>query len=141
MRDSSICGPRGALADGDDEAAQPLAVHVLLPRHLLGLRQHALDRAEVDEHGARVRALLDDPADDVALAARELAEHVLVLDVAQPLEDDLPRRRGGDPAEPLGVSSYSRSVPSSCSRGPRRHVPGLAVQLDPGARLAPSVRW
>ena len=48
---------------------------------------------------ARVRALLDDAGDDVALAAAELAEHRVVRDVAQPLVDDLLGGEGRDAAE------------------------------------------
>ena len=47
-RDSPICGPRRPLRTLSDVATQPLAVLVPLARHLLGLRQQALDRAEVD---------------------------------------------------------------------------------------------
>ena len=48
-----------------------------------------LDRAEVDRDVPRVGALLDDARDDVALAPLEVAEDRVVLDVAQPLDDDL----------------------------------------------------
>ena len=101
MRDSPICGPAGAPFDADDVAAQPVAVPVALAGYLLGQRQHALDGAEVDEHGARVGALLDDARDDIALTALEVAEDLLVLEVAQSLDDDLPRRGGGHPTEPV----------------------------------------
>ena len=97
-------GDRGsldALAHRDHVAAQPRAVGVVLAGHLLGRRQHRLDRAEVDVDHARVAALLHDAGDDVALAAEELAQHVLVLGVAQPLQDGLPSRGRGDPAEAL----------------------------------------
>ncbi len=53
-------------------------MRVLLAGHLLLGRQDRLDGAEVDVHHARVRALLDDARDDVALAAAELAEHRVV---------------------------------------------------------------
>ena len=48
---------------------------------------------------ARVGALLDDAGDDVALAALELAENVVVGDVAQALVDDLLGGERGDAAE------------------------------------------
>ena len=58
---------------------------VALARHLLGVRQHALDVAEVDEDRA-VRpdpgVVLDQPADQVALAAGVLAVRRLLGDVA-----------------------------------------------------------
>ena len=47
-------------------------------------------------------ALLDDAGDDVALAARVLAEGHVVLGVPQPLQDDLLGGGGGDPAEAGG---------------------------------------
>ena len=53
-------------------------------------------------HHARVRALLHDAGDDVALLAAELAEHRVVGDVAQTLADDLLRGERGDAAEVLG---------------------------------------
>ena len=69
------------------------------------------------------------PRDDVALAAGELAEGVLVLGVAQPLQDDLPRGRGRDPAEALrGV------VPLAGDRAVRRRSPGPARATTPVLR-------
>ena len=99
VRDRPICGPLGPRRTRHDEAAQPLAVDVALARHLLGERQDALDRAEVDGDVPRVGALLDDARDDVALAALEVAHDRVVLEVAQPLDDDLAGGRGGDAAE------------------------------------------
>ena len=72
---------------------------VLLPRHLLGQWQRPLNLSEVDHHITRIAALLDDPGDDVALAAMEVAHDRLILDVAQSLHDDLARRRRRDPPE------------------------------------------
>jgi N utilization substance protein A len=58
-------------------------VRVVLARHLLLGRQDRLDGAEVDVDHARIRALLDDAGDDIALAAAELAEHLVVAGVIQ----------------------------------------------------------
>ena len=119
-RQADLRAPRPAL-DAHHEAAQPLAVDVLLPRHLLGQRQDALDRAEVDQHVARVAALLDDAGDDVALAAAEVAHDLLVLEVAQPLDDDLARGRGRDPAEPRrGVVELGPGLAALALRGDGR---------------------
>ena len=92
----------GALGDRGDVDAQAGAVGVLLAGDLLLGRQDRLDRAEVDVHHARVRALLHDAGDDVALLAAELAEHGVVGDVAQTLADDLLRGERGDAAEVVG---------------------------------------
>ncbi len=66
------------------------------------VRQHRLGPAHRDQHGARVPALLDDPGEELALGALERAEHLLVLDVPQPLDDHLARGRRRDPTEALG---------------------------------------
>ena len=74
-------------------------MRVVLARHLLLGRQDRLDAAEVDVDHPRVRTLLDHAGDDVALAAAELAEHLVVADVAQPLVDDLLGGERRDAAE------------------------------------------
>ena len=71
----------------------------VLAGHLLLHRQDGLQLADVDQHVLRVLALLDHTGDDVALAARVLAERRVVLGVAQPLQDDLLGGGRGDPAE------------------------------------------
>jgi hypothetical protein len=48
---------------------------------------------------SRIRALLDDASDDVALATLELTEYVLVGNVAQALVDDLFGRESRDATE------------------------------------------
>ena len=70
-----------------------------LARNLLFGRQDRLDGAEIDVNHARVRALLHDASDDVALFAAELPQHRVVGDVAQALADDLLRSESGDAAE------------------------------------------
>src|SRR5262249_56704107 len=91
-----------ALANVQDKAPQPLAVHVTLAGNLLGGWQDRLDLAQINENGPRILPLLDHARDDVALAARVLAEGQLVLGVPQPLQDDLPGGGRGDPAETGG---------------------------------------
>ena len=74
------------------------------------------------------------PGDDVALAAGELAEDLLVLEVAQPLDDDLARGRGRDPAETLrGVVELGagHALLVQLVR-PHHDVAALGVELDPG---------
>ena len=69
-----------------------------LARHLFRLRQHRLDLADVDEYESALRGLrvgLDDAGDNVALPAGVLAERLVVLGVAQPLQDHLPRGHRG----------------------------------------------
>ena len=107
-------------------------MRVLLAGHLLLGRQDRLDRAEVDVDHARVRALLDDAGDDVALLALELAEHGVVRDVAQALADDLLRGEGGDAAEVVGrgillADDRALFVVDGMQHG---DVAGLAVELD-----------
>ncbi len=80
------------------------------------------------------------PPSELALLAAEGAEHLVVLGVAQPLDDDLARGRGGDPAEALrgvvvlrsGVGRDAVLVDRGRVGRPHRHVPGLAVHLDAG---------
>ncbi len=75
---------------------------VALLRHLLGLRQQRLDAlTQLDQRVARV-GLLHDPGDQLADAVLVLVEHHVPLGLADPLEDHLLRRLGGDPAEVVG---------------------------------------
>ncbi len=129
--------PAHALAHADHHALDPRAVLVALPRHPLGRRQPRLDPAEVDQHVVGVAALLDDPGDDVALLAGELAELLLVLGVAQPLQDHLARGGRGDPAEAgRGVVPLADRL-ALVVELLRVHddVAALAVQRDPGVLL------
>jgi hypothetical protein len=93
------------LVYGEDVALQPQPVCIDLAGHLLGGRQRRLDLAEVDAHAAadltlaRRSGLLYDARDDVALTAGVLAVGDLVLGVAKPLQDHLPRGGGGDATE------------------------------------------
>src|SRR6202012_5700460 len=79
--------------------ADARSVGVLLARHLLLGRQDRLDRSQINVNHPRVRTLLDDSGDDVALATLELAENLVITDVAQALVDDLLRRERSDAAK------------------------------------------
>src|SRR5919198_487365 len=89
--------PLGAPADLRDVGLQPLAVAVRLRGNLLRLREERLDLAQVEQR-VPMGVLLDDPRDDVALAARELLVRELTLGVAELLVNDLLRGLGPDPA-------------------------------------------
>ena len=108
MRETVICGPFVPFETRRDVDAQAGAVRVLLAGDLLLGREDRLDRAEIHVHHPRVRALLHDAGDDVALLAAELAEHGVVGDVAQALADDLLGGEGGDAAEVVGGASPPR---------------------------------
>lgn len=108
-------------ADLHDIGPQPLTVGVGLGGYLLLRRQDRLDPSQVDQHVARVLALLDDTGDDLGLPPGELAQGDLVLGVPQPLQDDLLRRGRGDPPEPGGW----------------RRIPGSAAPLRRALRPTP----
>jgi hypothetical protein len=98
VRETVICGPLSPLLARHVDADAG-TVGVVLARHLLFRRQDRLNGAEVDMDHPGVRALLDDAGDDVALSSLELAEHLVVADVAQPLVDDLLCGERSDAAE------------------------------------------
>ena len=144
VRESITCGSAHALADADDQALDAGAVGVVLARDALPRRQQRLERAEVDHHVVGVATLLDHAGDDVALLAGELPELALVLGVAQPLQHDLLRRRGGDPAEAgRGVVVLADDARPRRRRSWATTVtwPGLAVELDAGVLLGPWLFW
>jgi len=100
---------------------------------LLVRRKNGLDAADVHEHRARVAALLDHPGDDLALSTAEDPEHLVVLDVAQPLDDHLARGGRGDAPE-----ARRRVVVLLAALGvlrPHRDVPGAPVHLHAGVGL------
>ena len=74
--------------------------------------------------------------DDVALAPGVLAEGLVVLGVAQPLQDHLPRRHRRDPAEVgRGVVVLLLDLTVGADvLGPDDDVAALAVDGDPGVR-------
>ena len=110
-------------------------MRVVLAGNLLLRGQDPLDRAEIDVDHARVRTLLHDAGDDVALLAAELSEHGVVGDVAQALADDLLRGVGGDPTEVFGVLLLFADDGALVVGHGRHHrdVAGLVVELGAGA--------
>ena len=91
-------GALGGLANLDDVRLQAGPVLVALVGDLLGLGQQGLDLAQV-EQGVAVVGLLDDPGDDVALAAGVLLVLDVALGLADALQDDLLGRLRGDAPE------------------------------------------
>ena len=77
------------------------------------------------------------PRDDVALAGGELAVVLLVLGVAQPLQDHLAGGGGRDPAESLwGVVPFVEDVAVFVGLARHHlHDAGLAVDVDAGVGL------
>ena len=136
QRDQRLAGAAG---DADDVAAQPVAVLVALTGHLLGGRDDALGSLGLAAHpdddeaaGVGASVALDDAADDVALAGRELAVVLLVLGIAQPLQDHLTCGGGRDAAETLWrVVPFVDDVAVVVGLA-RHHLDhaGLAVDLD-----------
>ena len=136
----------GAATDADDVTAQPVAVFVALPRHLLGGRDDTLGSLGLAAHsdddqaaGVGASIALDDAADDVAFAGRELAVVLLVLGIAQPLQDHLTRGGRRDAAETLWrVVPFGDDVAVLVGFA-RQHLDhaGLAVDLDACVGLVP----
>ena len=147
VRDRVTDGPRTPLATRTTYVRSRSAVRVVLAGHLLLHRQDRLQLADVDQDVLGVLALLDDAGDDVALAARVLAEGDLVLGVPQPLQDDLLGGGRGDPAEAgRGVVELAWApAPSSRSSGSSlAHTvtwPVLRSSSTRARRRLPSVRW
>ena len=85
---------------------------------------------------ARVGTLLDDSGHDVTLATLELAEHLVVPDIAESLVDDLLRGECGDTTE-VGRVVFGLTDDGSLViqlRNEDADLAGLAVEDDPGAR-------
>jgi hypothetical protein len=101
--------------------------------------QHGFDVSDVDLDHLRVAALLDDARDDLTLTALEGAEQRLVLDIAQPLVDDLPGGLGGDAAEAGGgvVEFADRVVVVVELHGEDAHLTGGLVEFGAGVGPGP----
>ena len=119
---------------------------VALPRHLLGSRDDTFGALGLTTHPHHHQAAgvgsgvpLDDAGDDVALAGGELAVVLLVLGIAQPLQDDLARGGRRDAAETFrGVVPLVQDVAVLVGLA-RHHLDhtGLAVDVDAGVGLVP----
>ena len=89
--------------DLEHERLDVLADPVMLQRRLLGRGQDRLDvLADVEDDRPWLDAV-DRPGHQLALAARELVEDLVALDLADALEDDLLGGLGADPAEDVAV--------------------------------------
>ena len=90
-------------ADLEDVRLDVLADAVVLDGRLLGRGEDRLDVvADVEDDRPRLDAV-DRAGDHLALAARELVEDLVALDLAEALEDDLLGGLGADPAEDVAV--------------------------------------
>ena len=95
--------PADGAPDLEHERLDVLADAVVLERALLGRRQDRLDvLADVEDDRARLDPV-DRAGDELALAAGELVEDLVALDLADALQDDLLGRLGADPAEDVAV--------------------------------------
>src|SRR6185503_15203624 len=137
-------GLGGAAGDADDVAPQPVAVFVPLTGCLLGGGNDALGSLGLAAHsdddettGVRARIALNDARDDIALPCRELAIVLLVLRVAQSLQDHLTCGGGRDATESFwGVVPFVDDVAVGVGL-PGDHLDdtGLAVDVDVGVGL------
>ena len=110
-------------------------MRVVLTGNLLSRGHDALEGTQVDANRAGVAVgLLDHASDDVTLDRREMAVLLLILGLAQTLEDHLASRRGSHAPEVIGGAV----VPADdlpllvLLRDHDGDIPGLAVELDLG---------
>ena len=93
----------GRATDLEHECLDVLADPVVLEGALLGRRQDRLDvLADVEDDRPRLDPV-DGAGHQLALAAGELVEDLVALDLADALEDDLLGRLGADPAEDVTI--------------------------------------
>ena len=93
----------GRAPDLEHERLDVLADAVVLERGLLGRGQDRLDvLADVEDDRAWLDPV-DRAGDELALAAGELVEDLVALDLADALEDDLLGRLRADPAEDVAI--------------------------------------
>ena len=123
VRLTKICGPADRAADLEHERLDVLADAVVLERALLGGGEDRLDvLADVEDDRPRLDPV-DRAGDELALAARELVEDLVALDLADALEDDLLGRLGADAAEDVAVELLGLD-----------QVAGLGVRVVDAAR-------
>ena len=97
--------PAAALAFLEQEDLQVLADADLLIGDLFLRRQHALGLAQLEVDGVTVGALgnaLDDPAQHLPLVLEDVLEHLVLLGIAQTLEDHFLADLGGQPRKVFG---------------------------------------
>ena len=93
----------GRAADLEHERLDVLPDPIVLEHRLLGRRQDGLDvLADVEDDRPRFDAV-DRAGHQLALAARELVEDLVALDLADALQDDLLGGLGADSAEDVAV--------------------------------------
>ena len=110
-------------ADLEHERLDVLADPVVLERALLGRGQDRFDvLADVEDDRARLDPV-DGAGDELALAARELVEDLVALDLADALEDDLLGGLRADATEDVAVELLGLD-----------HVAGLGVGVERLAR-------
>ena len=124
----------GAL-NAHDVGADAVTVAVGLAGDLFPVRQDGLKVVgDLDHCGASRARSLDGARDDLPFASREVAEHALVVGVAQALHDDGARGRLGDATEVLrGVIELADGVAVFVLvHGHDGDASGLLVDFDAG---------
>ena len=113
--------PADGAADLEHEGLDVLADAVVLERALLGRGQDGLDvLADVEDDRPRLDPV-DRAGDELALAARELVEDLVALDLADALEDDLLGGLGADAAEHVAIELLG--LDEVAGLGVRRRTP------------------
>ena len=114
----------------------------MLERRLLGRGEDRLDvLADVEDDRPRLDPV-DRAGDELALAARELVEDLVALDLADALQDDLLGRLRADPAEDVAVELLGldqvaeawRSGRIACASSTVISVSSSSISLDDAAR-------
>ena len=124
VRLTKICGPLRRAPDLEHEGLDVLADAVVLERGLLGRGQDRLDvLADVEDDRARLDPV-DRAGDELALAAGELVEDHVALDLAEALEDDLLGGLGADPAEHVAVELLGLDEVAEARRRAGWRAPG-----------------
>ena len=130
-------GAAAALTFLQQEDLEVLADPDRLVRDLLLRRQHALRLAQLQVHGVTVRALCDplhDPAHHLTLVLENVPEHLVLLGIAQPLEDHLLTDLGRQASEVLRRQWHVDHVAKGCASQLLR-----VVQTDLGRRILGSL--
>ena len=141
VRLTKICGPARRAADLEHERLDVLADPVVLERRDCSVvARIASTFLPTSRMIARGSTRLTVPGDELALAARELVEDLVALDLADALEDDLLGGLGADPAEDvavelLGLDEVAELGVGLDGRGPRSRVISVS-----GSSTSPTTR-